>query len=910
MTTIHDSPDLFAEWLLSRRIIPRKGKSDSCFDSKLFVNNGSTPQGLDTYTSRYWRDGRPMRNEFPQGITSTIDAYLNELQTLSIRNPTKTEFGEPFVHHIKECKDDTEPVWSSSRIQDPATLLLPSMEKLYINDSLNDIKKAPYELRENLNIHAKNNLMCIYGKWLFMAVDRRIEIHNIDLLLDRESRYPVYPILDTFYWYKENAYTLFAKFGVDYTQRERSDFSINVIKVAKYMYRDVLCACLDNGIVLLLDIEALFKSYKLKLNTHDYVRNNYIMIPTNSVTVLKVPDSCWSIDIIDTPTVSYIATGHNKPGVSIFAVKSENNNDNEMTFFKSFDIYCMHNIPSLNFISESVDKKGYVTLAFCSIYGSTTTVKVKLQDTNNELDVKLLDLQFFGDYCWSITPLHKKDFVKVFEFEFLNMNYQTNFKKSILYSACKDSMIFNCRPPSAYCSGELGIGALTTQIPVPVANLSLRCVNWIKEEGNEVELRFTSFNSDSSISKARLKAKESHPLTSQNNNESFYNRVTPVISGDRLNISNTEDVIQHYYAFQDPGSKHDCFTDEYNKRFGQWWNDPTVLTGSSRKSSTNKNYQFEQGDEITFTNRFQSLNINTLKDSPFSMLDHSMKHHCGTDGTAIYAYSSSYVIDKTSCDWNQLKRYVESDHDIDLEESTPDISFTGNTEAISNDEETLEKKDYASQKGWQIHNHASKVRELMNMIEVGSESSLTGYKLKELDEYFLLITTISHIFLVKAHPLIITSFTKDEVFPIDDVSLCTGYSLLKSINSIKFVCHIKELNAIAVASPIGIISLLRLTEYNGIYSFRQEYILGWVPQDPEDLSENNHCFRVTYFRDNIVDSWYCGVDDVHFPYFNILGMDYNYIPGDEVNGIHPYAILYVNYPDTIRRIKIMAGSRS
>lgn len=147
----------------------------------------------------------------------------------------------------------------------------------------------------------------------------------------------------------------------------------------------------------------------------------------------------------------------------------------------------------------------------------------------------------------------------------------------------------------------------------------------------------------------------------------------------------------------------------------------------------------------------------------------------------------------------------------------------------------------------------------------------------------------------------------DEIFPLEDVTVCIPHSFMDSINRINFVCFIKELNCIVAASQLGLVSLLRLTEYKGILSFRQEYILGWQSQDPQrPIDDRDECIKDT-MKGRHGDGITCGVDDVAFRLFNIIGMDYTYKPYDRRNKTGGYAILFLNSHGELHRYKISPG---
>lgn len=256
----------------------------------------------------------------------------------------------------------------------------------------------------------------------------------------------------------------------------------------------------------------------------------------------------------------------------------------------------------------------------------------------------------------------------------------------------------------------------------------------------------------------------------------------------------------------------------------------------------------------------------------------------------------------------RLNSVEDSEVNSDSENEESGNNLTSFQRRYRNTEQRANLKS-DTQKSWGFHNYVRNVKRLLESVVPGSEDSPLGYQLPEMHDEFFLVTTAHRLVLMKAHPLIITSATQHDIFPLDGVVTCTSKSLLQALNRINFVCHIKELQCVVIASQLGLVSLLRLTEYRGIYSFRQEYILGWEVQDPINPSVECRCNRnlfnaPIYGVDEENSDSYCGVCDVYFPMGDVCGLDYTYTAGDEALKRKGYATLYVASRGALRAFKI------
>lgn len=893
--------EAFITWLISRRIVQKQEKSYLCFDSRVFAANGSAVMATDVKAKKYVYDYQENVTEFPRQAIEDIERYLQELKHFFSKNPYLDNYEQSYISDLQNKRSSIEPVWSDPHFISPGIKLLPKNERLSVNilPKTDEAFVMPYS---HYSPSFKNNLMCVYGRWILMADKHIIEVHNSDCLLVDQAQWREVKFLISLRFCKN-----YVKFQNDPLLSDNiieelfqeANLRVNFLKVCKFMERDVLCVCVDGGMLIMYDIFSIL----LACQQHAKGRkkaDNKIFIKPIPFHIVRTPESCWSVDTFDGSVVTYVAVGHNGPGVSVFAFKTHQSGDSDsIQPLHSIELPSLHNVPCVNFIPDSIDREGFVTLALCSVYGNVTTIKLRLDRKDNTIHARMLDTQFFGSFCWTITPLHKRDFRNVTEFEYLNMSYQTNFKKSILYSVIQDSFILGCHPPNVCCSGEFGIGALTTQIPVPVAALEWRCQNGMTQPA--VKLRFMAFNEEGTVSQAHLRHGDSSSMIPGYGPVLILNRVANENIADRVILDMPEDRIGHYYMFERNSRQGDRFTDEERKRYENWWNSKNCIR--SKNNSIRPSYDVWVSESKPCNGEIVDRHL--LKDvSNFSL------RHCSESTSERASISNSSLFNgREAVAFRKLCRYslAEAFEDVDGSESVFAMQSECDTSPclppnhVSPDT-LLNSGHIGEQAKWAIHNHARKTRHLLNLVEPDSECSPVGYRLPDLDSDFFFVTTAHHLYLVKAHPLLVTSFTQERIFPITNVTVCCNHQLLIALDRINFVCHIKELNCIVVASQVGLISLLRLTEYNGIYSFRQEFLLGWQSQNPD--ASNNEAQCILSDVEPGSNCQYCGIDDVRLPYYYIVGMDYSYVPYDEANDRKPYAILYVLSRNTLHRFKI------
>lgn len=886
-----DPDESFANWLASRRILCKQHKPYLCFDSRVLTAKGSAVLGGRHKVKHYLYDQQLNKGEFSNRAVESIEEHLRELEKYSLVEDQEREF----VGSIKEGCDGYEPIWSDPMNLNPAEKLLPTSQKLMVEMYLPRSERAFADPFAHQSLSFKNNLACVYGKWLLMADKDIIEIHDLNCLL-----------LEKLQW-KEMSFSIHlkycknaAKFAADREMNKEdiellfieNNFCINYMKVSRFFGNDVLCLCLDGGIVVIYEMNTIFTAIGESVKRKDLQRRQHINV--NPSLILRIPESCWSMDILDEGPITYLAAGHNGPGITLFAFEE---NSNSLQPVDSYEISSFHNVPNLNFVSKSHDQNGFVTLAFCSIYGNVTTVKLKFGLTDRKMHAKIMDSQFFATFCWNVIPLRKSDFLKVPEFEFLNMNYQTSFKRSILYSVTQDSLILGCHPSSVFCSGELGVGALTTQIPVPVVPLEWGCENGITS--SVLQLRFTAFDKGGIISRARFNSEDAESIVPGYGPLFRVTRHSEPNLEERTIRDLPEDNYRHFYVFGEHATLQNEHTNE--DTFKRYDNLVFKNANSHEEKSSNR-VNFQLWSEVNDSMRDQE------PFNPHLLREMDRTQTCEEKKVAVYCPVPSTRYNPTTfpniCGFTLTQAFADP-ADLLSEETPPATEERGYQphDHLFPVDGLLAAGHLDDQPKWALHNHARKVRHLLDIVEPDFTGSPCGYRLSELDESFLLVTSAHHIYLVKAHPLIVTSFTKDKIFPVNRITLCSRDEFLMALDRINIVCHIKELNCIVVASQVGLLSLLRLTEYNGIYSFRQEYILGWQPQSPGD--PDSRCI-LSYTNPNGSgnNSPHCGIDDVVLPFYHIVGLDYSYIPEDKSNGKGPYAVLYVLSGTSLRRFKI------
>lgn len=157
-------------------------------------------------------------------------------------------------------------------------------------------------------------------------------------------------------------------------------------------------------------------------------------------------------------------------------------------------------------------------------------------------------------------------------------------------------------------------------------------------------------------------------------------------------------------------------------------------------------------------------------------------------------------------------------------------------------------------------------------------TSLESMETKLANNTYFLVTTESAIYLLYGHPLLVKAYTPESIFPLAHKTF-TDHDTLQHSNRLSIVVHIKELCAVAVASQIGLVSIMRLVEYKGVKSFRQECILGLefltkfdetVEPYADNLNYSNLPVRVRGSDHELQSKG----TNVAFPMATIIGMTY------------------------------------
>ncbi|KOG99011.1 Crt10p [Saccharomyces eubayanus] len=942
----NETDDPFTRWLKSRPIIQRTISTRECFDSEVFLASGGWNVTNELLTlKKYYQLKWPNSSgcTFHPKTIELIEERLRSLEehdsSCKIPN-TSYSYKKTFLEDTKSALSNLEPVWGPPRLLNPAELLLPQDEKLFVQEI--PLKFEPFQYTNRFaygGLQFKNNLFVTYGSYSFLAAGQSIEVHNFDVLLNASSLEICHALLPVVMPDDEGVRNSRNSSYVKFKDAQFNDIpmlsSVNFLKICNLMHQDFLLACGDNGVVYMWEIYKVIKIFnKFTSDTlagSDNSRERYINV--DPYMVLRVEDSCWSVDAIDIDGVIYIAVGHNKPGVTVFAFDKDTGK--ERKYIHPLDLPSSHNVPCVNFVPNSKDSNGYITLSYCSIFGNVVTVKIK--EHNSSILTSFLDTQFFGDDLWTVTPLSKNDFMNVENFESLNLNYQDGFKENMLYSICRDDFLLGYYCDNTYLSGNFGIGTLLNQFQVPVTDLRLTSSEGIPDE--QILLRFTSFDRNYTTTgsiKYEYSREEFALILHTSDLDDMNHTVTKSVP--------CEPHLRQWTFWDDFGHKHYRTTDRGFSKYKDIISTfPQMITPSGRNKSSQ--YQSASDRKICepFTYKLTDLE-NDIEDisrefnksvrnlrmdkrrqlqtsKEFKSLS-SVNHLPIIESGNFLWYNTDAAADWRTLSGKNLKTVLKNPEICSLRlnsvEDNEVISDSENEESGNNltsfqrryrntEQRANLKSD--TQKSWGFHNYVRSVKRLLESVVPGSEDSPLGYQLPEMHDEFFLVTTAHRLVLMKAHPLIITSATQHDIFPLDGVVTCTSKSLLQALNRINFVCHIKELHCVAIASQLGLVSLLRLTEYRGIYSFRQEYILGWEVQDPTNPSVECRCNRnlfnaPIYGVDEENSDSYCGVCDAYFPMGDVCGLDYTYTAGDEALKRKGYATLYVASRGALRAFKI------
>lgn len=874
-----DIEERFFNWTKYKRLSKSYFNYDDGlnFAADTFIkSNGSRRNISRNDAEKKYTHARTNRNEleFPPRVEESIQNHLHQLDQLAIsEDETLNDNGEPLVQAVRDAQGDLEPSWSGTRIANPAELLLPTDHRLFVTTEGPEIL---YPFQENLEEEytedipsSRNNLGCSYGGYYFIVATDHLLIYESDNLYSPIQQRPYIAeelLEDQFdYYHMTNE----DQWDSDDESTDGSSTTANYICTKRLFDRDVLIICDTNALALFFDLESIVKEVK------------YGLPPTLVPTVaLKVPKSCWSVDVINMGDTAFVAVGHNLPGVSLFALSRTQKLIKEKDDIKiiSREIISEHNVPSLTFIRPDHGIPKSVSLVFGSIFGNITTIKIDTDISGGTIDAEVIDIQFLADEVWTVTALKKNDFLSVPQFELLNLNFKEAVKNSIQKSIIMDSKVLNLQPRSIYHSGEYGIGTLTTQIPVPVSNLRWLCMNGVQSD--RMKLNFTTFDREGMVSEGILATQPGDsdlsfiPLSHRPYNS--LQRLSSVSENDELKFTFKYEESQMVYRNENP-SVHDIWKNA-NLEIKSTSDVPNLTKYNGFTIFTEDDeFNFDNNDNTEQRNR-EYFPKNSTSESILAMHEEALIHESSTYFDRMYKPQS----------WKDISH-------PDLKVADRPVLFEHNVSLIP---------DLSSHRDWWVHNHALKVKKLLEYAVPGYEPC--GFKLPDHNNDILFITTHHSVILARPYPLIVTSYAIDDIFPLDSVSVCINVRNLIYLNRINFVCHIKELNCIAVASQIGLISLLRLTEFRGIYSFRQEYIIGWNSQLPFD-EDDPACIRESMFGDPHDGS--CQEDDIVLPLAFIRGMGYKYYPEDESAGTIEHAELIVSFQHNRQKFKIFAGDK-
>lgn len=922
-----------------------------------------------------------------------IDRKLAKARSFETVDKRKDD--EKFLEDTKAKGSQAEPIWGDNgHTVHPACCLLPSWEALKVKE-LKPIRNALWSMVQPFDERFNNNIACICDGFLFFATLGRIQVTPLDELLDEgaEARTKLQiPLALSYKLYFEE---------VEVEQLNNSsrpvdrDLEIHFMKVSKFYDHKVLCACTESGLTFIFKIDDIIEQQKIKgiqPNMKDNNSNHLLVTPR---IILNTHESSWSLDIFDEGPTKFIAIGHNRPGITVFAHRRRNRT------LITCEIPVKHNVPSLNFVKKSSSVDGAAYLAYGSIFGNVSTVKLECNIGSGYSAIikwEYFDTEFLADWCWSVTPVSKRDFHIVHEFEYLNNNFNESHKEKYLTRIYQDSLILKFFPSSLTQSSHLGIGARIAQISVPVVNLSL--FNELHNNTRRIALRFTTFIilSNSEVGNHRYSeafVKEACFAQNSSRGGLLLDEEHGYLLTDDLALGDNK--VEAGYA--DPQENWTGYPFTYD-RYGSSIRIPFIIEmrvkcklRTMQITDPHKDPELLRHIDRNRLNGLVTLKIGTSFESKkclerFPRIFQGVVHDSSTHyviwdrimqgglsrETPIYDYdpssgsnsdrdSSIMSIEGSSSrgspDLQNLERENREHSNFDNQGS--DLPDSESTRALQNllfeasvlNEASFQDMNQSAEtmgidvgslirqirrlfgnfrlvglndsntrraspifqpdsffdlgratdamKFWSLNNYVKKVERLLQMTDSESRYSSQGPKFNSVlsSDVFFVVTTNSRVFLLNGNPLMITSFTSSDIFPVKHIKSCRFLDRLERLNRISLVCFIKELKLIVVASQVGLVSLLRLTSYNGIYSFRQEYIFGWKTQNPRD--PHAQCMRTFVKGDNCMN---CLEDDTIFEMYNISGMDYTFIAADSTKKIPEHAILYVISRDTVYRFKI------
>lgn len=886
MSAINDN-DTFSIWLNDRRILPKRERLKTIYDREFLLERGSKLyQNRTRAITKYYKESTGVQNVGDVSLQS-CRALLQELRTL-IEYPYKNKFHEL----IAECTEMVDmpiidPLWFSNDSMKLQIFLEASESLIVIHGNHLSRKIDPSQTQSSFNdtLSYKNNLFAIYQNIGFFAVNESLNVFNMEKLDDFGTANAIPDlVLHLPSWLRE-VFT-----ACHQIPHYNTCHSINYMKVLSLFESPVLCFCTDSNLVVVLPIDRIIEallSQDQKPSTTKHLKN---CCDLSSVAILEVSDSCWSVDIFSNNNVAYLAAGHNGHEICIF--KCFRTPDESYTWSMIDRIACTHNIPCIKFILQRTttspdDATENLILAVCSIFGDLSIYLVRDNKNSGEVSHHLVDCSFFGEFCWTVTSLTSDDFGLVENLSLLNHNLNEEDNLGIQLSIIRDTKLLNGSSNSwkfteSFCSGHL-----TTQIPVPtLGNMRLQSNN---ELGHDSSPHAHSENSYGEIF-GNFQRNLWH-----NGTEGSFNKFTFV-----NDINKRAEHFLRSYMFEEECTVSPSRTMKYddqvlNKILEEKLSpklfvpNPVKLpfeSGSSLQTSL-LHYITESKKSSAF---HQLVSITPIpsslyfKETQLNSLVLGSKIEQDQDGVI-----PSFPSDITDTSYN-----IETDEDTGTQDSTsPNLQFSDLDE---DDPMEANRTRSAQQKSWSVHNHCINVKKLITLLSNRFSSELEKKMFDDARDRYLLLTTDKNIYLVNQYPLLVTSFTREAIFPTKSFELCELSRIILSLDRLNLVCHIKELQCIVVASQLGMLSLLRLTKINGTCSFRQEYIYGFQYQ-----KSGGQCLLAPIFV-GLDDS--CTGDNVKFPLFNITGIDYQIVNRLNTNGIEPCALVYVTTRSEIHRFKI------
>ncbi|AGO10678.1 AaceriADR329Wp [[Ashbya] aceris (nom. inval.)] len=806
-----------------------------------------------------------------------------------------------FIDSIYEQGSAAEPVWGTNGDHiSPAHTLLPDWERLKIQEE--GITEGIFDFRHGCAFD--NNLMCTsQNSVLFIALGyefRAFDLTKVDLSADMKHQHRAFNLLDSYLLYSAIPLP-----DSGFLSQVPMDYRIHFIKACAFYGSEYVAMCCESGYIMMFLVDD-FKTYDASYDINHFGRP--IMQPRY---ILEASGSCWAFDIYDDdPNIKIIAAGHNAgsapTGITIFAHYKDS------TRFVMEEITTEHNVPCVNFIKNTLPGSD-ITLAYTCIYGSVGTIRIQPflymerdRDTDKiKIPWEYWDEQYFTSWCWTITPVARKDFHNTTAYEYLTNTYNQKRKEKELELIYQGSLLLDSFPSVPSHSAMLGIAAHMSQLFVPVSRLDLlngyQCMDGI------MEFYFVCadlLNGDGDIVPYRKARIKSNYMTYNDEDSCMYFVPRPELPpGDgKLDKGIQEADILHNGDFITTSSM-------VEKEYVDALLRVKINEPSSRSHQEPFYLSFEE--QPALIKKHNTINLVRCLHGPEESLNNNLA------GSAFYENSA---VRRSRC--REVTRSWMSD-DPFWEQST-DAETSNDTDLLTQDTLTLASPPYEENSesyedvfpltgersrtlcddivDASLTNHVQKLYRLYSTLRKDSRHKIEGPGFDSVvsQDYMFVVTTNTAVYLVRSDPLIINALTIDDLFPTKDVTTCQP--AIEHLNRISIVCYISELSCIVVASQIGLLSVLRLTEFNGVYSFRQEYVIGWEYVPPEKRDTMCMSQYTAGLQDSSAIS--CGHCNTVFPYFLIQGLDYVYVPDDPGKGISEHALLYVVYRNHLARYSI------